>query len=138
MYWWWKLGFHSKVENITITCTLELFNWPSLEVVWCRRIFHDNEMRKHRLCKRHPQDWSAQALKRAYTRLNHTGSQVSIYVYIYVEENVQTPSLYILFFIRPPTFPYFLLLSNLPLSQIDSVYPRFVAFVLFLVLISRF
>ena len=88
MYWWWKLGFPSKVENITITCTLEFINWSSLEVVWCRRIFHDNEMRKLRLCSRNPHDWTAQTLKRAYTGLNHTGSQARIYVY--VEENVQT------------------------------------------------
>ena len=31
----------------------------------------------------------------AYTGLNHTGSQACIYIYIYVEENVQTPSIYI-------------------------------------------
>ena len=85
------------------------FSWSCL----MQKDFHDNEMRKLILCSRNPQDWTAQALKRAYTGLNHTGSQASIYVYIYTEENVQTPSLYILFLILPPTFPYFLLLSNL-------------------------
>jgi len=137
MYWWWKLGFSSKVEKITITRTLELINSSSLEVVWCIRIFHDNEMRKLRLCSRNPHDWTAQTLKRAYTGLNHTGTQARIYVY--VEENVQTP-LSILFLIRPSTnsfhifFFYQTSLSHKLIQFIQDSQPSF----FFLVLISRF
>ena len=73
-----KTRFPSKVENITITCTLELFNWPSLEVVWCRRIFmtmrcansdfaaETHRIELHRLWSTHTQDSTTQDPKRAY------------------------------------------------------------------------
>ena len=67
------------------------FSWSCL----MQKDFHDNEMRKLRLCSRNPQDWTAQALKRAYTGLNHTGFQARIYVYIYTWRRMFKPPLYI-------------------------------------------
>ena len=79
-----KTRFPSKVENIT-------FSWSCFSMTM-RCANTDSAAETHRiepLWSAHTQDSTTQDPKRAY-------------MYIYMEENVQTPSIYILFLIRPP------------------------------------
>ena len=70
MYWQWEVGFRRRIHKIARTCTFELFNWPSLEVVcYTRRSNSWHHTPKLWLWCWNTQESTTQAPKRVYDSL---------------------------------------------------------------------